>query len=206
MLASPLVPVLHPISRNSNAAILTQFTVSFLRVGYQSTLAQELTITIEVNPQAPTQVVIPSFNPPPPINIPPVVSAPPPVSAESAGPTSSEPATGAASIATVTTDSFGEGCFTPDSLSNEVGRSLQRVDVLGQATATSGSSQDLIALTSEFNRLEGLLNALIDVYGEEIVSSGTPGCDNLASSIQEFIEEIQAYLDILQQQLFTLLW
>lgn len=159
--------------------------------------AQDLTITIEVNPQTPTQLIVPSFNPPPSINVPPAVSAPPSVSANPAA---------SGSNSETATSSFGEECLSPDSLTNEVGRSLQRVDALGQAAASSGNSQNLVALTSEFNRLEGLLNSLITIYGEDIINSGIPACDNLANSLQAFIEEVQAYLEVLQQQLFTLLW
>ncbi len=111
-----------------------------------------------------------------------------------------------AELALRTSDSLTEGCFEPDALTNEVTSSLQRVDSLGQRAAASGDSQTVIALTSEFNRLEGLLNALIEVYGETIVETPTPACENLAESINALIEEIQAYLDVLEQQLFSLLW
>lgn len=169
---------------------LVAIAIASLIFGFAATAEAQVVVIVDINAAPP----LPPLTPPTVGN----ESASIPLSPTSSLPPANAPRT--------MVDSLTEGCFEPDSLTEQVTDSLQRVDSLGQKAASDGNNQDLIALTSEFNRLEGLLNSLIQVYGDTIVDTPTPACENLAESITTLIEEIRAYQDVLEQQLFSLLW
>lgn len=164
---------------------LRWLTVGSLALCLNSTAQAQVTVIVDINE---TPEFIPSLTFPRGESFTPALSPPP------------------ASASVRLIDSLTEGCVEADDLTNEVTGSLQRVDNLGKAAAESGNSQQLIALTSEFNRLEGLLNAFIATEGEELVASPSPACGDLAASVNALIDEIRAYLDVLEEQLLSLIW